>query len=79
MDFAASNFDFEESYLRRILGFMGLTDVTFIHAEYQMRSEKGDPVGCLLCVLIALAPIPGGPVPSPQRPLHTGDGHSDNR
>jgi FMN-dependent NADH-azoreductase len=43
MDFAASNFDFEEAYLRRILGFMGLTDVTFIHADYQMRSEKGGP------------------------------------
>ena len=26
-------FDFHEPYLRAILGFMGLTDVTFIHAE----------------------------------------------
>ncbi len=31
--------DFQEPYLRRILGFMGLTDVTFIHAENQMRSD----------------------------------------
>jgi FMN-dependent NADH-azoreductase len=42
LDFAAPNFDHEEAYLRRILGFIGLTDVTFIHADYQMGSEKGD-------------------------------------
>ena len=28
-------FDFQEPYLRHILGFVGLTDVTFIHAENQ--------------------------------------------
>jgi FMN-dependent NADH-azoreductase len=28
-------FDFQEPYLRHILGFIGLTDVTFIHAENQ--------------------------------------------
>jgi FMN-dependent NADH-azoreductase len=28
-------FDFQEPYLRLILGFVGLTDVTFIHAENQ--------------------------------------------
>ena len=43
LDFAAPNFDFEEAYLRRILGFIGLTDVTFIHADFQMRSEQGGP------------------------------------
>jgi FMN-dependent NADH-azoreductase len=32
-------FDFQEPYLRTILGFIGLTDVTFIHAEKQMRPE----------------------------------------
>jgi FMN-dependent NADH-azoreductase len=42
LDFAAPNFDLEEAYLRRILGFIGLTDVSFIHADYQMGSEKGD-------------------------------------
>ena len=25
--------DFQEPYLRTLLGFIGLTDVTFIHAE----------------------------------------------
>src|SRR3981189_551900 len=30
-------FDFQEPYLRHILGFIGLTDVTFIHAEKQGR------------------------------------------
>lgn len=29
--------DFQEPYLRFILGFIGLTDVTFIHAEHQGR------------------------------------------
>jgi FMN-dependent NADH-azoreductase len=32
-------FDFQEPYLRYILGFIGLTDVTFIHAEKQAREE----------------------------------------
>ena len=27
--------DFQEPYLRRVLGFIGLTNVTFIHAENQ--------------------------------------------
>ena len=29
----AKAFDFQEPYLTQLLGFMGLTDVTFIHAE----------------------------------------------
>lgn len=33
--------DYQEPYLRRILGFMGLTDVTFIHAENQAREDAG--------------------------------------
>jgi FMN-dependent NADH-azoreductase len=32
-------FDFQEPYLRHVLGFIGLTDVTFIHAENQAREE----------------------------------------
>ena len=32
-------FDFQEPYLRHILGFIGLTDVTFIHAENQSRDQ----------------------------------------
>jgi FMN-dependent NADH-azoreductase len=33
--------DFQELYLRHIFGFLGLTDVTLIHAENQMREEAG--------------------------------------
>jgi len=36
---AKEAFDFQEPYLRHILGFIGLTDVTFIHAENQAREE----------------------------------------
>jgi FMN-dependent NADH-azoreductase len=32
-------FDFQEPYLRHILGFVGITDFTFIHAEKQSRQE----------------------------------------
>ena len=31
-------FDFQEPYLRHILAFIGLTDVTFIHAENQSKA-----------------------------------------
>jgi len=37
-DSSAAPFDFQEPYLRAILGFIGL-DVTFIHAEKQGRPE----------------------------------------
>jgi FMN-dependent NADH-azoreductase len=33
----SAELDFQEPYLRRVLGFIGLTDVTFIHAENQGR------------------------------------------
>jgi len=29
----AAPFDFQEPYLRTVLGFLGLTDVTFVHLE----------------------------------------------
>jgi|SRR5579859_3430555 len=32
-------FDFQEPYLRHILAFIGLTDVTFVHAEKQAGKE----------------------------------------
>jgi FMN-dependent NADH-azoreductase len=32
-------FDFQAPYLRHILGFIGLTNVTFIHAENQLREQ----------------------------------------
>ena len=35
-------FDHQEPYLRHILGFMGLTDVTFIHAENQKPGPAGE-------------------------------------
>jgi FMN-dependent NADH-azoreductase len=35
-------FDFQEPYLRHILGFIGLTDVTFVHAENQLRENAAD-------------------------------------
>jgi FMN-dependent NADH-azoreductase len=34
-------FDFQEPYLRHILGFVGLMDVTFVHAENQLRDGAG--------------------------------------
>src|SRR5467141_1514257 len=36
---AREAFDFQEPYLRHILGFIGLTEVTFIHAENQSRDQ----------------------------------------
>jgi FMN-dependent NADH-azoreductase len=36
---ARGAFDFQEPYLLHILAFIGLTDVTFIHAENQGREE----------------------------------------
>jgi FMN-dependent NADH-azoreductase len=30
-------FDFQAPYLKHILGFIGITDVTFIHAENQSK------------------------------------------
>jgi FMN-dependent NADH-azoreductase len=35
------NFDFQEPYLRHVFGFVGITDVTFIHAENQLRDGAG--------------------------------------
>ena len=35
-------FDYQEPYLRHILAFIGLTDVTFIHAENQKPGELGE-------------------------------------
>jgi FMN-dependent NADH-azoreductase len=37
----AEKYDFQEPYLRHIFGFIGLTDVTFIHAENQLRESAG--------------------------------------
>ena len=37
---AGTAYDFQEPYLRTILGFIGITDVTFIHAEGVNSSDK---------------------------------------
>jgi FMN-dependent NADH-azoreductase len=39
----AAKYDHQEPYLRHILGFVGLTDVTFIHAENQRPGELAEP------------------------------------
>jgi FMN-dependent NADH-azoreductase len=36
-DGPTAKFDFQEPYLRHIFGFIGLTDIMFIHAENQAR------------------------------------------
>jgi FMN-dependent NADH-azoreductase len=36
-----AQFDFQEPYLRHVLNFIGLKDVTFIHAENQSKGELG--------------------------------------
>jgi len=36
-------YDHQEPYLRHILAFIGLTDVTFIHAENQKPGELAEP------------------------------------
>lgn len=38
-----AQFDHQEPYLRHILGFIGLTDVTFIHAENQKPGDLAEP------------------------------------
>jgi FMN-dependent NADH-azoreductase len=38
----AERFDYQEPYLRHILAFIGLTDVTFIHAENQKPGEQAE-------------------------------------
>jgi FMN-dependent NADH-azoreductase len=38
-----AQYDHQEPYLRHILGFIGLTDVMFIHAENQKPGELAEP------------------------------------
>jgi FMN-dependent NADH-azoreductase len=38
-----AQYDHQEPYLRHILGFVGLTDVTFIHAENQKPGDLAEP------------------------------------
>lgn len=39
----AAQYDHQEPYLRHILGFVGLTDVIFIHAENQKPGDLAEP------------------------------------
>jgi FMN-dependent NADH-azoreductase len=38
-----AQYDHQEPYLRHILAFIGLTDITFIHAENQKPGELAEP------------------------------------
>jgi FMN-dependent NADH-azoreductase len=38
-----ASYDYQEPYLRHILGFIGLTDVIFIHAENQKPGDLAEP------------------------------------
>src|SRR6266404_1362980 len=44
----SEKFDFQEPYLRHIFGFVGLTDVTFIHAENQLREGADSSLAAVL-------------------------------
>jgi FMN-dependent NADH-azoreductase len=46
-DGPAKRMDFQKPYLRAMLGFLGLTDVTFIHAEGQNVSPEAAASGIL--------------------------------
>ena len=37
-----AHLDYQEPYLRAVLSFIGLTDVTFIHAENQLRRDQAE-------------------------------------
>jgi FMN-dependent NADH-azoreductase len=40
---ATAGFDYQEPYLRHVLGFLGITNVTFIHAENQKPGDLAEP------------------------------------
>jgi FMN-dependent NADH-azoreductase len=44
-DSPAKAYDFQEPYLRAILGFNGLTDVTFVHVEGQLMGPEAAAAG----------------------------------
>ena len=50
-----AQYDHQEPYLRHILGFIGLTDVTFIHAENQKPGELAEPARAAAIEQIKLA------------------------
>ena len=50
-----AQYDHQEPYLRHILGFIGLTDVTFIHAENQKPGDLAEPARAAAIEEIQLA------------------------
>jgi len=51
---ATEAFDFQEPYLRSILGLIGLTDVTFIHANNQLREQAARSLESAVETIIGL-------------------------
>ena len=50
-----AQYDHQEPYLRHILGFIGLTDITFIHAENQKPGALAEPARAAAIEQIQLA------------------------
>ena len=62
--------DFQEPYLRTLLRFIGLTDVTFIHAENQKPGDLAEPARNAAIAEIQLAAaLTKGTPPAQDSPL----------
>ena len=61
-----AQYDHQEPYLRHILAFIGLTDVTFIHAENQKPGDLAEPSRAAAISQIQQAAIEPGRVPVAQ-------------
>jgi FMN-dependent NADH-azoreductase len=64
----AAQYDHQEPYLRHILGFIGLTDVTFIHAENQKPGDQAEPSRAAAVEQLLLAAAAHNP-PAVTQPL----------
>lgn len=65
-------FDYQEPYLRRALGFMGLTDVTFVHAENQSRRERAKAASSRIARAVIQSIIPSGKSVETGNPVYEG-------
>ena len=54
-DSVSKALDFQEPYLRLILGFVGITDVTFIHAEKQAKAEADASIAAVTAQIARIA------------------------
>jgi FMN-dependent NADH-azoreductase len=61
-----AQYDHQEPYLRHILAFIGLTDVTFIHAENQKPGDLAEPSRAAAISQIQQAAIEPGRLPVAQ-------------